>query len=329
MNVGAALTGALLTTLATPETWLLALGVFLIRGGIVLVVLPIVVLPSPVGLANVLGPTLVTIVLRGVSAEIALLVGVIALAIVGWVVVGGLAAATLEAAGAGSVARGEAADEPALRPTAADPVGEGNDGDRPDRRVAPRILVARVVAHVPTGLALVWAAARLTAVAYRELTSPLDVTTPIIVRVLRGAPEVVAVLVVLWVVGEILGAVAARRIALDDEPVPAALRWSVARIVRQPVATFVAFGVPIAALGFVLGSTVVAAAAGWGVVRAALRSMTDRALEGTATVILFVSIWLVGLLLIAVTAAWRSAVWSVAHRDLWSRRAGSAATHPD
>ena len=49
MSRGAALTGALLVTLATPATWPLALAAFLIRGGILLVTLPIVVLPTPVG----------------------------------------------------------------------------------------------------------------------------------------------------------------------------------------------------------------------------------------------------------------------------------------
>jgi hypothetical protein len=40
---------------------------------------------------------------------------------------------------------------------------------------------------------------------------------------------------------------------------------------------------------------------------------------GTIAVLLFVTVWIVGLILIGVTAAWRAAVWSVAYRVLWPR----------
>ena len=58
MTRGAALTRALLATLATPVTWPLALAAFLLRGGILVFTLPILVLPTPVGLGNVLAPTI-------------------------------------------------------------------------------------------------------------------------------------------------------------------------------------------------------------------------------------------------------------------------------
>ena len=69
MSRGVALSGGLLVTLATPATWPLALAAFLIRGGIVLVVLPIVVLPTPVGLGNAFGPTLTAIALGQLPLE--------------------------------------------------------------------------------------------------------------------------------------------------------------------------------------------------------------------------------------------------------------------
>ena len=82
MSRGAALAGALLATLATPATWPLALAAFLVRGGLLVVVLPIVVLPSPVGLGNLLAPTLMTVVFRGVSVGVVVIVGLVVLAIV-------------------------------------------------------------------------------------------------------------------------------------------------------------------------------------------------------------------------------------------------------
>ena len=50
--MGATLAGSLLVTLARPSTWVLALAAFLIRGGLLVFVIPIVVLPTPVGLAE-------------------------------------------------------------------------------------------------------------------------------------------------------------------------------------------------------------------------------------------------------------------------------------
>jgi hypothetical protein len=317
MSRGAALTGALLTTLATPVTWPLALAVFFLRGGLLLVVLPIVVLPSPVGLGNLLAPTLISVVLRGPSAEVAVLVGVGMLAVVAWIVFGGLAAATLEAEAARIVARDE--DLADAGPSSGDAPGI----EARHRRVASRILAARVAAHVPTGAALIWGSTRLVDVAYRELTSPLDVTSPIVLRVLRGAPEVIVAIVVLWMVGEIVGGLAARRVALAGAGAAAALRDTLHATARRPLAVLVDFWVPTAGLVVVVLPCTVAATAAWQLVRAAMRSQGD-AFGATLAVVLFVTLWLVGLLLIAVTAAWRSAVWSVAHRDLWARSAGPA-----
>ncbi|HEX5148975.1 MAG TPA: hypothetical protein VFW02_07835 [Candidatus Limnocylindrales bacterium] len=322
MSRGAALSGALLITLATPVTWPLALAVFFLRGGLLLVVLPIVVLPSPVGLGNLLAPTLISVVLRGPSIEVAVLVGSVMVAMLAWIVVGGLAAATLEAEASRLVARDEDPPEPARRLSPDEPGVEARH-----HQVAARILAARLVAHLPTGLALIWGSTRLVAVAYRELTSPLDVTSPIVLRVLLGAPEVVIAIVVLWMVGEIIGGLAARRIALGAMGVGGALRDSVLALVRRPAGVLVDFWAPTAGLVLVLLPSSAAASAAWDLVRAAMRSQGG-AFGATLAVVLFVSIWLVGLLLIAVTAAWRSAVWSVSHRHLWARGAGPAGSEP-
>lgn len=322
MSRGAALTGALLATLATPATWPLALATFLLRGGVLVVVLPIVALPSPVAFGNALAPTLMTVVFRGVSVDVAVIIGLVGLAVLAWIVVGGLAAATLEAEAARLVARDEDQTEADRSTSGHDPiVGAGH------RRVATGILVARLAAHVPTGLALIWGSARLVAVAYRELTSPLDVTSPIVLRVLRGAPEVIAVIVVLWMAGEGVGALAARRIVLGGAGVARAIRDAILAIARRPFAVLADFLVPTAALALVLLPSTLAAAGGWGLVRAAMRSRDDPS-GATLAVVLFVFLWLVGLVLIAVTAAWRSAVWSVAYRDLLARSARPADSEP-
>jgi hypothetical protein len=320
VNRGAALTGALLTTLETPPTWPLALAVFLLRGGLLLVVLPIVVLPSPVGLGNLLAPTLMTVVFQGVSPELAILVGVVALAVLGWIVVGGLAAATLEAEAARMVVRDADLDEVARYFPDDHPRAEARR-----RRTATRILAARAIAHLPTVVGLLWGATRLVTVAYRELTSPFDVTSPIVLRVVRGAPEAIVAIVALWMAGEIVGGLAARRITLGGVGIGPALRDAATATIRRPLAILVEFWVPTAGLVLILLPSTIAAAAAWQLVRAALRSQADP-FGATFAVILFVTLWLLGLVLIAVTAAWRSAVWSIAHRRLWPPGPGPSGT---
>jgi len=306
---GTALADALLITLATPATWPLALAAFLLRGGLVLVVLPIIVLPSPVGLGNLVGPSLTTLVLSGVPIDLAIVVGLIALAAVVWVLVGGLIAATVEAESIRIVAHHD------------DAAAAGDDGKRTNSGlIAMRILAARMVAHVPTVVALIWGSVRLVNVAYRELTSPSDVVSPIALRVMRGAPEVIVVVVVIWMIGETLGGLAARRIVLRGADVPRALGQGVVAVVRHPLVVLTGFWVPAAALALVLLPSAAAATMAWGAVRVAMGSPTDP-VGPTLAVLTFVALWLVGLLVIAVTTAWRAAVWSVAEGDQWGRQA--------
>lgn len=313
MKPGAALTRALLATLASPATWPIGLATFLLRGGFVLVVLPIVVLPSPVGLGNLLAPVLMTVVFGGPSVEVAAIATLSALSIVTWIFVGGVVAATLEAAGARLVAADEAASGATFD-------AGSDDLARSERIVAARVLVARILAHAPTGAAVTWAALRFVEVAYRELTSPDDVTLSIVLRVVAGAPEAAVLLLIAWTVGEIVGGLAARRIVLDGSGVAGALRDAVRATVGHPVGVLVSFVVPLAGLALVLVPSTLASTVAWSAVRAAMRSPAELVV-GTLAVLLFVSLWIVGLLLIAVTAAWRAAVWSVAHRALWPRPA--------
>ena len=313
MRLGAALTGALLSTLATPLTWPMGLATFLLRGGLLLILLPIVVLPSPVGLGNLLAPIVMTVVFGGLSVEVVALAIAGLVAMVGWLVVGGLVAAILEADAARSVAHDEDAAE------AREP-GSGTRFAAVDRSVGARVLAARIVAHAPTAAILLLASVRLVDVAYGELTSPVDVTTPIVLRVLGGAPEVVVLLALAWAFGEVAGALATRRIALDGAPVVGALRDAVGAMIRHPLGVVAAFVVPTAGLVVVVVTSAIAAAVAWSAVRVAMRS-PDALVPGTLAVVVFVTLWLVGLLLISVTAAWRAAVWSVAHRDLWPNRA--------
>ncbi len=138
MNRGAALIGALLATLDTPATWPLALAAFLVRGGLVLVLVPIVVLPTPVGFGNVVAPALGSIAFGSVSTGLVVVSIAAALAVVGWIVLGGWLAAALEAEAAWMIARDE--DVRALADTAAPAEGRRpgtSGGARTRRRLSP------------------------------------------------------------------------------------------------------------------------------------------------------------------------------------------------
>jgi hypothetical protein len=315
MSRGAALTGALLVTLASPATWPLALAVFLIRGGVLVVALPIVVLPTPVGLGNILAPTLTEVVFGGVSAGFVILVTTIVLAGLVWVFAGGLLAAILEA----EAARIVAADEEVAPPTwikarnAAPegiPAGELAPRARRRRAVAGRIFVARLMAHVPLGAALAWGSVRLVAVTYRELTNPFDVATPLVWRVLRASPEVVVAVVLTWMVGQTVGAIAARRIALGGGGAFRALGEALSIMIRRPLTVLADFWLPTLVLALALAPSALAATSAADVVRAAMSSPADPAWLFLA-VVLFVSLWIVGLALTGVICAWRAAVWTV------------------
>src|SRR5260221_9934781 len=66
------LVGALLATLGRPRWWLLALAGFLVRGGVLVVLLPIVAPPTVAGLMSFLAPTVLgDVIASGPGAPVA------------------------------------------------------------------------------------------------------------------------------------------------------------------------------------------------------------------------------------------------------------------
>ena len=147
-------------------------------------------------------------------------------------------------------------------------------------------------------------------VAYRELTNPLEAGTPVVVRVVRDAPEVIVAVTLAWIVGEIIGPLAARRIVLAGDGVFGSLRAALGELVRRPLATLARCVVPLAVLVAVLVPSLLAAGAAWRTVQAAIGGPDATGLF--IAILAFVTLWLIGLLLIAVVSAWRGAVWTVA-----------------
>jgi hypothetical protein len=297
MSLGAILQSSLLATLAHPLSWPLALAGFLVRGGIVVFLLPIVVLPSPVGLSDRIAPTISAMVLGGATPQLAVLFGSICATVVAIALLLAWFASATEAA---LIRDAPAWDEldPA-RPIA--PRRKGESG---------RILTARLVAHVPFAIAVGWGTVRVVEAAYRELSRPVDVTTPIAFRVLGSLPEVVAIVIVTWILGQIVGAMAARRVVLVGASTAGSLRSALAECIRRPLQVLTLFVVPALTLVAVLVPTAAATSSTWERTRIAIAESVG-AVEGLLTVCAFVGLWLGGLVLVSMVCAWRAAAWTL------------------
>jgi hypothetical protein len=300
VNSGGALLTALLVTLARPSTWVLALAAFLVRGGILVLCLPIIILPTPVGIANLVGPTLVDVVFGGIS------VGVVALALggvgvlLGWLLLGGVVAAAAEVEGVRIVASDEEV-APAAPPEPDRPRGHGAIGGT---------LAIRLFTLAPLLVALTWGSSVVVAEAYRELTLPSDVTQPIVWRVVAAVPGAVVVILLAWVIGEILGARSVRRLVIEGVSVWKALRLGAVDAIRHPLESIILFGLPSLLLVLVVVPVTAATGVAWTVLRASLQPGTE-AWQVIAALLGFVGLWLGGLALVSMAVAWRSAVWTV------------------
>lgn len=297
MTVGATLLASFLITASRPATWALGLTGFLVRGGLVLVVAPIVVLPSAVGLANVLSPLVEDLAFGRRPDEVSALAATGLLLLLAWLVGGGLIAAATEAELVRRVLEDEELAGVAVAVTA-----------RPGR--AWRVVVVRLLAHGPFVIALAWGALRVVAVAYRELTLPSDVAVPILLRVVLGTPDAVAAIVLAWLVGEAVGALAARRVVVLGEGVAAALRGGLGRFLRTPARALVLSTVTSTVLALVLAIGGFAGAAAWDGARGALAFDADP-VPIVLLVATFTGLFLGGLVLLAVVTTWRNAVWTV------------------
>lgn len=291
---------AVLETLGAPRLWAIGLAGFLARGGIVLFALPVVVLPSVIGLTTFIGPNSITA--AGLAPRFVMLIGLTLLAVLAVLLVGTLVGAATERALVRAIAEGR--------------TGSASRDGRPDRDRSAgspslgALVAIRLVALVPLGLALVVGGARLGQVGYQELILPSNSTAPFVLRVLLATPEAVAAVVVGWLVSELIATIAVRLAMFDGRGVPDALGRALAWVVRRPVRSLIVMlGTTIGSI-VVIGPVLVASAVAWSAVRTALLGSPD---PGSAlrTVAVFVTAWLGALVLAGLAATWRSAAWSL------------------
>jgi len=282
---------ALLAALAKPAWWTLALAAFLARGGFLIITLPIVSIPTTADLMNTFAPTIESLIYGRPSFESVL---------AGTVLIGGVFLVLY-----GLVFAGSWLDLALLRETTADP--ELELGWSPANRSATVALAIRLVAHVPTIVAIAYALIRVIGVMYLELTSPGDTATPLAFRVLAQAPDAALAVGITWLVGESVGGLTTRRVAAG-EPVAGAFGRSIRQVASvRGLATLAA---TTAALVALLVPYLLTVAAAWDNVRVALFNGVGVQLTLTALV-LMVSTWVLGLALLGALLCWRATAWTV------------------
>ena len=289
------LTTAALDAIGAPRLWAIGLAGFLARGGIVLFALPVVILPSVVGLTTFIGPNSVTA--AGLAPRFVTLIAVTVATVVAAILLGTLVGATTERALVQAIADGRAED--------------AGQGERAAGAPPLAGLVAiHIVALVPLGLAVAIGGARLGQVGYQELILPSGSTAPFVVRVLLAAPEVVTVLIVAWLVSELIAAVAVRLALLDRPGTLGALGGTLVWIVHRPVRCLAVMTATTIGSIVLLGPGLVACTLAWSGLRTALLRPSEPT-AALGSVALFVACWIGGLVLAGLAATWRSVAWSL------------------
>lgn len=292
MSLIGVVVGSALAVLEHPRWLVLALAGFLVRGGVLLLLLPIIQAPTTAAMANLFGPTLVGFVFGGVSSSFLILVGSAVAVLLVWLILGGLAGAAIDLA--------------LIREAAA---AEDLEGTMSPASGGPgRALMARLLAHLPTLAVIAVGAGPLVDAAYQELIHPGDPTLSVPVRVVLRVPEVVGALVAAWILGEVVGGLATRHQAWG-----AGLGRSLLLALRSLVH-------PVGLVVLVLTSAAVAATAslGWLVLAFAFEEVRTGVREGLTTgglvfgfALLSIS-WFGAAWLLSLATAWRSVAWTFA-----------------
>jgi hypothetical protein len=295
--------------LGDTDATIVALAGFLLRGGFLVVLLPIVVLPSVIGLAGATGVDAFGIDGHPTAwlFEIAAVVAVVAAAyLILAFVVGSLVDIML----IGAAIDPDAGTAPRTR-------------SLPGLGLVTDLAVIRAICAAPLGPALYWAGVQIYSSAYDELTTPTNLVTPLAVRVVQGAAPAFVVLVLTWLVSEVFGATVIRRMVLLDTGITRSFAGAMVQLIRRPVSTaataVVSYGVSAAAIGLAL----VASAVAFDWCRVAARTSQSIAVtidlgplnttrDFRPVVFLFMAAalcisWIAALAISGVTSAWRSA----------------------
>lgn len=300
MSRSAALLASLLVTLGRPAWWLLALAAFLLRGGAVLFVIPIIAIPSPLAISNVAAPLIVPIAL-GRAGSTVVIAAIVAIALFLWLVIGGWLAAAIELAlvresAAAAIEEGVAGPEAAAVQAAAQKRAVDRDGVRGfGLETAGQILGTRLVVALPLAAALAVGVVRIVEVAYAELLRPTDIAASLPMRVVEGAASEIAIIALAWLGAELVAGVAARWVALEGLGVRTAIRRSAVDVIVRPRSNLLPWMGASLVLSVVLGGSLLAARIAWDQVQTAMAATRPDGVAIAAALLVFVVVWLIGL----------------------------------
>jgi len=306
-GVTAVLAGATRWTLARPDLWPAALVAFLARGGAVVVALPFLVLPTPIGIAAWIGADAISA--NGPAARLVVLAVAAALVAGGTVVLGAVAAA--------------AADRLVLGDWAAD-ARVGPSRARGTAATVARVVAIRAVAAIPPALAVAWAIPRIADAVYRQLTLPDDLASPLLLRVVAMAPEAVIAVALGLAAGELLAGPATVHAVVGGDGALRSLGRVPGDLVRRPAAIAGAYCAGIVLLVAGVGVPLAAGVAAWDLARRSLAAGSDP-LASAGAALLFVGALVMALAAAGAVAAWRRASIALAVADAGPGRGGGAA----
>jgi hypothetical protein len=309
-----------------PELAVVGLGGFLIRGGLIVFLLPIVVLPTPIGLADFIGFQAITA--GGLSPNFIILIAVLVVSVAAGVVASALVgavsdiqlareAAALHAARTTGQAhaaerRPEARDWDAVmggspsRAPSTDPAALGAETTI-ERGLLLRVVLIRLIAIVPFAIAVTWGVSRLVTATYDQLVSPSDTATPLVLRILQEGSDAAIVVVAMWLLTETIGGLGVRHLVMDGGSVRRALWRALTDPFRRPFTTAANVILGLVALSVVAVPAFVASSLVWGLIRSLVEPDVHLLSLLLATVV-FVAAWAAGLALAAVVMTWRQLV---------------------
>jgi hypothetical protein len=293
------------------EAALVAAAGFFVRGGIVPLVLPAVVLPSVLDIAGHVGVSAISISGRPTMLFIAVVIA-LALAFVAWLAVANLLGAWL--------------DVWLVRWAVESSTQAPAERVKPHADLLVRMFAIRFVCLAPLAIALVWTGAQIYTSASNELLTPTNLAVPLPIRVIEGAWGAVVVLCVAWLLTETLGAVAVRREILAGRGVVDSIWEAIVEMIRRPVSTAMTFAASTAASLAAMAIALFGTATTFDWVRIAARN-TDpiafsmpfgpfatprdvRPVVFVAAVAALATAWAISLALAGIASAWRSAAWT-------------------
>lgn len=287
---------ALAAPVEQPQLWLLGTLSFMLRGGLIILLLPIVVLPTQVEVRLMLGGYLGSNGFTpgffvGVAAATILSTGLVLVVLYG-------------------LARLEAATFAKL---SSDPELEIQVRVDPAARVRD-LFVVQSLTLITLLLAAVPLAAALGQVTYDEILRPTS-TAPIYDRVLAQVMLPLTLLAVALPIVDSVSAAVTRRL-LIGKSVGSAVSGSIGTLVRRPIRFLASAAVAWLALAAVVAATDTALGIAWLATRAAFLRTTSIADMLTSTAPLLVAVllsgvFLSGLAVCGYVAAFRNALWTI------------------